>query len=73
MIGGIDIVHIIIYLLIIGAICGLLWWLVGFAAAKGVLPQPFVGFAQVVIAVVAVLLLINLLLGFTGHAVVPVH
>lgn len=61
--------HIVIYLLIVGGICALLWWLIGFAASKGVLKDPFTGFAQVLVAIVAVLLLINLLLGFMGSGV----
>jgi hypothetical protein len=60
-----SLVNFIIELFIIGAICGLLWWLVGFAGKKG-LPVLFVSIGQVVIAIVAVLLLINMLLGLTG-------
>ena len=69
MIAGIDIVHLVLVLIGIGAVCGLLWWLVGFAGEKGVLPQPFLGFAQVAIAIVAVLLLISLILELIGHPI----
>lgn len=63
-----SLVDVIVALVIIGAVCGLLWWLVSFAAKKGILPAPFDAVAQVLIAVVAVLLLIGLLLRYTGYA-----
>jgi uncharacterized membrane protein YtjA (UPF0391 family) len=40
----------------------LLWWLIGYAG----LPEPFSKIARVVLAVIAVLMLINLLLGLIG-------
>lgn len=57
-----SLVHIIIYLLIVGGICWLLWWLIGYIG----LPEPFNKIARVIVAVVAVLLCINLLLGLGG-------
>ena len=57
-----SLVHVIIYILIIGGICWLLWFLIGYIG----LPEPFNKIAKVIIMVVAVLLLINLLLGFAG-------
>jgi hypothetical protein len=57
-----SLVHVIVYILIVGGICWLLWWLVGYIG----LPEPFNKVARILIAVVAVLLLINLLLGFAG-------
>ena len=56
-------VSLVVWIIVIGAIFGLLWWLVGFAG----IPEPFNKFARVAIAVVAVLLLINLLLGLVGQ------
>ncbi len=55
-------VHIIIQILIIGGVCWLLWWLIGYIG----LPEPFNKVARVIVAVVAVLFLINMLLGFGG-------
>lgn len=55
---------ILIQLIVVGAVCWLLWWLVGFIG----LPEPFNKIARVVVAVVAVLFLINLLLGLSGSA-----
>jgi hypothetical protein len=57
-----QLVNIIIYLFVIGGVCWLLWWLVGYIG----LPEPFNKIARAIIAIVAVLLLINLLLGFAG-------
>lgn len=58
--GGL--VPLLIELIVIGLICGLLWWLVGFIA----LPEPFNRVARILIAVVAVVLVINMLLSLTG-------
>jgi hypothetical protein len=60
-------VSFVVWLIVLGSIFGLLWWLVGFAG----LPEPFNKVARVAIAVIAVLLLINLLLGIVGTA--PFH
>jgi hypothetical protein len=57
-----SLVTVIIYLFVIGGICGLLWWLIGFIP----LPEPFAKVARVVIAVFAVLACINLLLIIGG-------
>lgn len=57
-----GLVHILILLMIVGGVCWLLWWLVGYIG----LPEPFNKVARVIIAVVAVLFLINLLLGLAG-------
>ncbi len=57
-----ELVNVIIYLFIIGGVCWLLWWLVGYIG----LPEPFNKIARAIIAIVAVLLLINLLLGLGG-------
>jgi len=55
-------VHILIWIIIVGCIFGLLWWLIGYIG----LPEPFNKIARVALAVIAVLLLINVLLGFAG-------
>lgn len=57
-----ELVSIMIYLFIIGGVCWLLWWLIGYIG----LPEPFNKIARVIIAVVAVLLCINLLLSLGG-------
>lgn len=57
-----SLVNVIIALLIAGGICWLLWWLIGFLGV----PEPFNKIARAVVAVVAVLFLINLLLSLGG-------
>ena len=55
-------VHFLVWLIIVGSIFGLFWWLVDYIS----LPAPFDKVAKVAIAIVAVVLLINVLLGFGG-------
>lgn len=57
-----TLVHLVVQLIIIGGIFWLLFWLVGYFG----LPEPFNKIAKGIIAVVAVLFLINLLLGLSG-------
>ena len=66
MIGIDAMVNLIVWLIFVGAVFGLLWWLIGFVG----IPEPFNKAARVVLAVFAVLLLISLLLSFVGHPVV---
>ena len=61
-----GLLSIIMWIIIIGGICWLLWWLIGYIG----LPAPFDKVARVIIAVVAVFLLINLLLGLVGEPLV---
>ncbi len=56
-----SLLHVLILILVVGGVCYLLWWFIG-------LPEPFSKIARVIVAVVAVLFLINLLLGFVGVA-----
>jgi len=59
--GGL--VPLISEILLVAAVCWLLWWLVGYLNP----PQPFLKILQCIIAIVAVLYLINLLLGLSGN------
>ena len=59
-------VHLLVELIVIGLVCWLIWWLIGFVG----LPEPFNKVARVLVAVVAVLFLINLLLGLNGTPMV---
>lgn len=59
-IGGL--IHILIWLVVLGLIFGLLWWFIGVAG----LPAPFDRVARVVVALVIVLVLIYFLLGILG-------
>jgi hypothetical protein len=53
---------LIIYLVVAGLICWLLWWLIDFIG----IPEPFHKVAKVIVAVVAVIVIINVLLGIGG-------
>jgi len=66
MISGSALLSLLLTLVVVGLICYLLWWLIGFIG----LPEPFNKVARVLIAVFAVIFLINLLLGFGGHPLI---
>lgn len=57
-----DLVGVLVYLLVWGLILYVLWWGIG----KIGLPEPFGKVATVILVVVTVIVLLNLLLGFTG-------
>lgn len=61
-VGGL--VPLLIEIVVIGLVLWLLFWLVNYVG----LPEPFSKVAKVILAVVAVIWLINLLLGLTGNA-----
>lgn len=54
----------LVTLIIVGLILYLFWWLISYVA----LPAPFDKVARVIIALVAVLFLVNLLLGLIGKS-----
>jgi len=58
-----SLLNVVVWLCVIGGIAWLLWWLVGFVG----LPEPFNKIARGIIAVVCVIILINVLLGFAGQ------
>ena len=66
MIEGETLVSLLVTLVIGGLIFWLLWW--GLSYAKP--PEPFNKVCRVVIALFAVLFLINVLLGLGGHPLV---
>ena len=66
MVSGSILLSILVQIVVAGIVFWLLWWLIGFIA----LPQPFAKVAQVILAVVAVIFLINLVLTFSGHPMV---
>lgn len=63
MLSLVTLLNIVVYLLIAGAICYLLWWLIGFTK----LPEPFAMIARIIVGIIAVLVLINLLLELGGY------
>ena len=69
MVGAETLVSLLVWIIIIGCIFGLLWWLIGYIG----LPEPFNKVARIIVAVVAVLLLINFLLSLAGTPLVNWH
>ena len=65
-ISGSTIVNVVIWLLVAGVIFWLLNWLIDYVGV----PEPFHKVAKVVIAIVAVLLIINALLSLAGRPLV---
>lgn len=63
-IQGPVLVHAVIWLIVLGLIFGLLYWLI----KKVALPEPFNHVAEVVLAILAVLALINVLLSIVGKS-----
>lgn len=57
-----SLVSLLIQVIVVALICWLLWWLVAYIG----LPEPFNKIARVVIAIIAVIFLINALLSLTG-------
>ena len=62
MISASALLTAVVWLVVVGLICWLIWWLIGYVG----LPEPFNKVARVIVAVVAVILLINFLLSLTG-------
>ena len=61
--GGL--LHLLIQIIVVGLVCYLLFWLIGYIG----LPAPFDKVARVVIAIVAVIFLLNIVMGLDGgHA-----
>lgn len=61
-----SMISILVWFIVIALIFWLLFWLISYVG----LPEPFAKVAKVILAVVAVLILINFLLGFLGNPIV---
>lgn len=61
-VSGGGLVNLLIVIIVIGLIAWLLWWVIGFIG----LPEPFNKIARALIAVIAVIFLINALLQVSG-------
>lgn len=62
-ISGQSLGSAVIWIVVAGLICWLLWWLIGFIG----LPEPFNKIARVIVAVIAVVICINALMGLVGE------
>lgn len=65
-ISGESVIQTLIYLIVVGLCFWLLWWLLAYCAV----PEPFNKVARVILAVAAVIFLINILLGLAGHPII---
>jgi hypothetical protein len=61
-----SLISTLIYVIVIGLVFWLLWWLIAYVG----LPEPFNKLARVILAIAAVLVILNLLLGFAGHPII---
>ena len=69
MITGSSLISLLVTLCIVGLIFWLIWWFLGYIG----LPAPFDKVARVIIGLCALIFLINILMGFTGHPVFGGH
>lgn len=65
-VSGESIIGGLIWIIVIGLVFWLLWWLISYIQ----LPEPFAKVARVILALAAVVLLINFLLGIAGHPII---
>jgi uncharacterized membrane-anchored protein len=63
-VSGSGLINLVINIVVAGLIFWLLWWLIHYLGT----PQPFLKVLEVIIAVCAVLWLINILLGLSGNS-----
>jgi uncharacterized membrane protein len=63
MISTAAFLSLVVWVIVIGLVFYLLWWLVGYIG----LPEPFNKVVRIILAVAAVIFLINVLLGLAGH------
>ncbi len=55
-------IPLLIQLIVVGLVCYLLWWFIGYIG----LPAPFDKVARIIVALVAVIFLLNLVMGLGG-------
>lgn len=63
MVSGSALVSVLITVVIVGLVCWLLWWGIGYIG----LPAPFGKVARVIVALIALIFIINILLSLSGH------
>lgn len=61
-VSGKSVINAVLWVIGLGLICWLLWWLIDYVG----LPQPFSKVAKVIVAVAAVIVLINLIISIMG-------
>lgn len=60
-----HIVNAVVWIICLGLVFWLLWWLIGYLAP----PEPFRKVANAILAVAAVVLLINVIMSIGGHPI----
>jgi len=65
-VSGDSVIHAMIYLIVLGVIFWLIWWLLSYIG----LPAPFDKVARVILALAAVVVCINVLLSIAGHPLI---
>lgn len=65
-VSGEAVVHTLLYVVILGVVFWLLWWLVSYLAP----PEPFAKVARAILAIAAVIVLISVLMGMAGHPII---
>lgn len=66
IVSGEVVINALIWLICMGLVFWLLWWLVSYIA----LPQPFDKVARVILALAAVIILIGIIMSIAGHPLV---
>lgn len=68
VIGGSSLLSLLVTLVLGGLVFWLCWWFVGYIG----LPEPFNKVARVVIGLFALIFLLNLVMGVSGHPLIVV-
>lgn len=66
MISGSLLLPLLVQIVIVGLICWLIWWFIGYVG----LPEPFNKVARVLVGLVALIFLIDVLLSVGGHPLI---
>ena len=69
-VSGQDVIEAVIWLVIVAVIFGVLFWLIEFVGKQFPSIAPFLPVAKIVLAIAAVIVLINLLLSLAGHPLI---
>ena len=62
MTTGAGLLHLLVYLVVVGLILWVCWWFISYIG----LPEPFNKVARVLLALIALVIVVNLLLGLIG-------
>ena len=65
VISGEGVIQTLLYLICIGVVFWLLWWLLNYVNP----PEPFKKVGNVILAIAAVVIIINILMSMAGHPI----